>query len=314
MIFTEKEKSKVILSSLLVRHYPALYQELSDIMWKYHKGYGTVSYTKDYWVRDFMPIQTEENVFVKFIFAPDYLQDQKKYITDVDKVITHCPFAEDFMILNVPLILDGGNMVFCKGGRYGFDCSYVVMTEKVLVENPKYSKNQIETIVRCAFNEYTMEIVWLPWDRKDIFGHTDGIIRYIGTDENGKPRVLVNLELYDEEIANSMYNALAEHFEVIELKLSSYNELSWAYINCVQTQDFIIIPGIGDPITDAEALSQYKGLLPEYEDNIYQVQMHDFIKEHGGALNCCTWTIYENHLNENRLSLSSSLSSSDFSL
>jgi len=296
MIITEKEKIKVIFSSLLVRHYPALYYELCDIMWEYHKGFGTVSHTKDYWVRDFMPIQTEENVFVKFIFNPDYLQEQKKFITDVDKVITHCPFAEKYAIVNVPLVLDGGNMVFCKGNSYGIGSSYVVMTEKVLVENPKYSKNQIEEIVISAFHEYAMTIVWLPWDRKEIFGHTDGIVRYIGTNEEGRARVLVNLELYDEEIANSMYESLAKHFEVIELKLSHYDELSWAYINCVQTQDFIIIPGIGDPVTDAEALAQYKDLFPEYEDDIYQVQMHDFIKEHGGALNCCTWTIYENHI------------------
>lgn len=295
MIITEKEKSSVIFSSLLYRHYPKLVHELSDIMWKYQKGYGAVSHTKDYWVRDFMPIQTEENVFVKFIFNPDYLQEQKKYITDVDIVIKHCPFAEDYEIVNVPIILDGGNMVFCKGCRYGIDCPYVVMTEKVLVENPKYSKYQVEQIIRYAFHEYNMPIVWLPWDSKDIFGHTDGIVRYIGTDENGKPRVLVNLKLYDEEIANCMYEALVKHFEVIELKLSHYDELSWAYINCVQTQDYIIISGIGDPVTDAEVVAQYKDLFPEYEDNIYQVQMHDFIKEHGGALNCCTWTIYKNY-------------------
>jgi hypothetical protein len=72
--------------------------------------------------------------------------------------------------------------------------------------------------------------------------------------------------------------------------------LSWAYINSLQTCDFIIIPGLGDDITDAEALSQYKQLFPQYRDNIYQVQMRDFISENGGALNCLTWTIYENYL------------------
>jgi len=296
MIITEKEKSKVIFSSLFLRHYPKLYDELSDILWKYHKGSGAVFNTKDYWVRDFMPIQAEEDVFVKFIFNPDYLQDQKKYITDVDKVIKNCPFAQEYAILRVPLVLDGGNMVFCRNSRYGLDRSYVVMTEKALADNPQFSKYQIEWIIRYAFQEYAMTFVWLPWDKNDTFGHTDGIVRFIGENNEGKPKVLVNLELYDDEIADEMYNALDEQFEVIELKLSHYDELSWAYINCLQTQDFIIIPGIGNAVTDAEAVAQYKDLLPEYEDNIYQVQMHDFIKEHGGALNCCTWTIYENYL------------------
>lgn len=87
MIITEKEKSLVVFSSLFFRHYPKLEEQLHDIMLPYNKGVRMVSHTKDYWVRDFMPVQADEKVFVKFTFNPDYLQDKKKYITDVDKVI-----------------------------------------------------------------------------------------------------------------------------------------------------------------------------------------------------------------------------------
>ena len=295
MIIPEKDKTNVIFSSLLISHYPELYKQLSDIMWNYHKGYGAVCHTKDYWVRDFMPVQVDEDVFVKFIFYPDYLQDKKKYITDVDKVFKHCPFAQEYKIVNLPIILDGGNLVFCI--RY--DCldetAFVVMTEKVLAENPRLCKKQIEKLFKDAFLEPNLIIVWLPWDKEDTFGHTDGIVRYVGYNTLGRPKVLVNLELYDEEIAEQMYDALSEHFDVIELELSEYDDLSWAYINCLQTQDFIIIPGIGNTITDAEALKQYKELFPEYKGHIYQVQMREFIEEHGGALNCLTWTIKENY-------------------
>ena len=296
MIIPEKDKTNVIFSSLFISHYPELYKQLCDIMWNYHKGYGAVCHTKDYWVRDFMPVQVDEDVFVKFIFYPDYLQDKKKYITDVDKVIKHCPFAQEYKIVNLPIILDGGNLVFCI--RYdGLDeTAFVVMTEKVLAENPRLCKKQIEKLFKDAFLEPNLIIVWLPWDKEDTFGHTDGIVRYVGYNTLGRPKVLVNLELYDEAIAEQMYEALSEHFDVIELKLSKYGDLSWAYINCLQTQDFIIIPGIGNTITDAEAMKQYKELFPEYKDNIYQVQMREFIEEHGGALNCLTWTIKENYL------------------
>lgn len=291
MIIPEKEKSLVVFSSLFFRHYPKLEEQLHDIMLPYHKGVGMVCHTKDYWVRDFMPVQADEKVFVKFTFNPDYLQDKKKYITYVNKVIQHYPFAQEFKIVNLPIILDGGNLVFCKGYDGLEETAFVVMTEKVLAENPSLCKEQIETHFRYAFQEPNLIIVWLPWDKEDIFGHTDGIVRYVGSTTLGRPQVLVNLELYDEEIADQMYEALAEHFEVIELKLSEYDELSWAYINCLQTHDFIIIPGIGNPITDAEALEQYKQLFPRYEGNIYQVQMREFIAEQGGALNCLTWTI-----------------------
>ena len=112
MIIPEKEKTNVIFSSLFISHYPELYKQLSDIMWNYHKGYGAVCHTKDYWVRDFMPVQVDEDVFVRFIFNPDYLQDKQEYITDVDKVIKNCPFAQKYKIVNIPIILDGGNLVF----------------------------------------------------------------------------------------------------------------------------------------------------------------------------------------------------------
>ena len=168
------------------------------------------------------------------------------------------------------------------------------MTEKVMYENPNYSKESIEALLKCAFLESELTVVWLPWDRKDAFGHTDGIVRFLDTNKEGRPRVLVNLELYEDDIANQMYDALAEHFEVIELKLSEYDDLSWAYINCLQTADFIIIPGIGNDVTDAEAMKQYNDLFPYYKDHIYMVQMRDFIAEQGGALNCLTWTFNEN--------------------
>ena len=88
MIVTENEKSLVVFSSLLERHYSKLKAELVDIIFSYHKGLRSVFHTKDYWVRDFMPIQMDEYVFVKFVYNTDYLQDKKKYITDVDKVTT----------------------------------------------------------------------------------------------------------------------------------------------------------------------------------------------------------------------------------
>lgn len=294
MIITENEKTKVCFSNLFYIHYPELYNQLRDIIWSYHRGMGTVSNTKDYWVRDFMPIQVGDNSFVRYTYNPDYLQGQKKYITDVDKVLSRSPFLKDKSIGSIPLVVDGGNMVLCKGHEHFVETNYIVMSEKVLCENPQLckeiNKDQIRHILQSAFQLANLTIVWLPWDKKDIFGHTDGIVKYVGFIGNGKPQVLVNLNLYDDVIANQMRAVLNWHFDVIDLKLSHYDELSWAYINCLQTKDFIIIPGIGDRKTDQEAVEQYNILFPQYKRHIYQVQMRDFIAENGGALNCLTWT------------------------
>ena len=143
MIIPEKEKTNVIFSSMFISHYPELYKQLSDIMWNYHKGYGAVCHTKDYWLRDFMPAQADEDVFVRFIFNPDYLQDKQEYITDVDKVIKNCPFAQKYKIVNIPIILDGGNLVFCKGNKEHEETVFVVMTEKVLAENPRLDRKSV---------------------------------------------------------------------------------------------------------------------------------------------------------------------------
>lgn len=66
-----------------------------------------------------------------------------------------------------------------------------------------------------------------------VCGHTDGILRFVGAQKDGKPVVLTNLSVYDDGIATQMRNILMEHFYVIELNLSEYNELSWAYINAL---------------------------------------------------------------------------------
>ena len=126
-----------------------------------------------------------------------------------------------------------------------------------------------------------------------VCGHTDGILRFVGTNKDGKPVVLTNLSVYDDGIANQMRNILMEHFYVIELKLTEYDELSWAYINALQTRDVIIVPGIDNTKLDNEAMSQFIDLFPNYRGRIYQVQMKEIIKKWGGALNCCTWTVSE---------------------
>ena len=69
--------------------------------------------------------------------------------------------------------------------------------------------------------------------------------------------MLTNLSVYDDGIAAQMRNILMEHFYVIELNLYEYNELSWAYINALQTRDVIIVPGIGNTKLDNEAMSHF---------------------------------------------------------
>ena len=63
------------------------------------------------------------------------------------------------------------------------------MTEKVFQENSQIAREEVLAMLKENF--YGAEIVFLPWDKSDVCGHTDGIIHNVG---NGK--VLVNLNVY----------------------------------------------------------------------------------------------------------------------
>ena len=299
-MITEKDKHMVYFSKWMKADYPSIYNEICEILDTCGVDHDLLLGTEDYWCRDYMPVQIDKNGhFVQFVYSPDYLKDDAKYMTDTDNVLKKMDFDDSrFQVKKSQLVVDGGNIVVCEGKSQ----QYVVMTDKVMNENPTYTREQIEQMLIEAFatraDGNIPKIVWLPWDPEDKCGHTDGILRYVGINADGNPVVLTNLSLYENKYAVPMRNILNGHFEVVELTLSQYDENSWAYINCLQTDSCIIVPGIGNPITDKEALEQIKSLYPQYKDKVYQVQMKNLITKWGGALNCCTWTVTDNFKNK----------------
>ncbi len=284
---TEQYKDAIYFSSLFAWHYPNVYKEISDILVYHHIEHGTLLHTKDYWCRDYMPIQWGFKSYIQFRYEPDYLKDKPQYKTNIIPVLK--AMSRDMDITQSPLIVDGGNVVVCEANsKWIGPCMrgrkpIVIMTEKVFQENSQIDQSEVLAILKENF--YGADIVFLPWDKYDICGHTDGIIHNIG---DGK--ILVNLKVYPPEIEREMRRRLSDDFAVIDLKLSKYDENSWAYINMLQTRDVIIIPGLGLP-TDGEALSQIKELHPSYDGRIYQINIAPIIKKWGGALNCLSWTV-----------------------
>lgn len=284
---TEQYKDANYFSSLFAWHYPNVYKEISDILVYHHIEHGTLLHTKDYWCRDYMPIQWGFKSYIQFRYEPDYLKDKPQYKTNIIPVLK--AMSRDMDITQSPLIVDGGNVVVCEANsKWIGSCMrgrkpIVIMTEKVFQENSQIDQSEVLAILKENF--YGADIVFLPWDKYDICGHTDGIIHNIG---DGK--ILVNLKVYPPEIEREMRRRLSDDFAVIDLKLSKYDENSWAYINMLQTRDVIIIPGLGLP-TDGEALSQIKELHPSYDGRIYQINIAPIIKKWGGALNCLSWTV-----------------------
>ena len=112
-MITEQYKDTVYFSNLFVRHYPKVYEELSNILSRHHIAHGTLMHTKDYWCRDYMPIQWGVNTYIQFRYEPDYLTDKPQYKTNIIPVLKATSIKID--IIQSPLIVDGGNVVVCEG-------------------------------------------------------------------------------------------------------------------------------------------------------------------------------------------------------
>ena len=248
----------------------ACYDEITEKLAKHQIKYNLLPHTKDYWVRDFMPIQISDSEFIQYKYNPNYLQKEHHYITNPNRACNHLGRSTK----KIDIVLDGGNIVKCS------DC--IIMTDKVFLENNHLAKigiiNMLENSFRC-------EVVFVPWDRHEKYGHADGMVRFI----DDRKVLLNNYINFDKSLRSQIINVLQNKFEIIELeysvpKLSSH---SWAYINYLQVGKFILLPALGIP-EDKQAYEQFSTIFSDYQ--IEQVNVSEIVKL-GGALNCISWNI-----------------------
>lgn len=232
-------------------------------------------YTNDGWCRDYMPIQIEKDKFIQYRYYPDYLDDDENriYVTNPSRVINSLGIET----IKTDIIIDGGNVVKCA------DC--VIMTDKVLKENKNLCSsfmliNRLEKLFDC-------EIILLPWDEAEVYGHTDGIVRYV----SGNKLLMTNYHDFDERFANLWLNVLSEKFDiqVLSYDVAKKSPMNWAYINFLQTSQAIFVPVFGIS-EDEQALSQIAQCYPLYVNRIIPIKLTGIVKE-GGGLNCITWNI-----------------------
>lgn len=222
-----------------------------------------------------MPIQADGKHFVFYNYNPDYLQKPyyKRTITDVNLIVNIDSLRQEKWT-DLNLVMDGGNVVKC-GDK-------IIMTEKVFAENKDKKRYDV---IRLLEDTFQCDFVFLPWDREEIFGHSDGIVHYIGDN-----RVLMtNYADFDPYMARRFANVLKKHVEVIPLTYSvkRKHQRSWAYINYLQIGKLVIVPQLGIP-EDEQALRQIKEVLPQYE--VVGVPALEVVRK-GGALNCISWNV-----------------------
>ncbi len=274
----ETRSNSVFYSAKWRETCPKAYGSVIDILDKYGVPHAALSGTRDIWVRDFMPIQVSPESFRRYHYMPDYLREDKRYARLISDPLEVCRAngirADDGL---GGICIDGGNVV--HGGRK------VIMTAKVFEENPKTTVFDLARLLEMHFGA---RLIILPWDTKEMFGHADGIVRFVDDDTV----ITTNYRQFDPRMADRFRSILQAQFKTVHelhYDVEDLSSHSWAYINWLQTDKVLILPSFGIP-EDEQAFRQIERWMPEYRGRIEMADATDLIRG-GGCFNCATWTV-----------------------
>lgn len=221
------------------------------------------------WARDYMPVQVRPDRFVRFRYTPDYLKDAPEYKPDTSTILA----ALGLQVIDSDIIIDGGNIISC-GDK-------VIMTDKIIKENPNYSRVALLDKLTALLEA---EPILIHWDKHEEYGHADGMVRYMG---NG--RVLLNNYYdFDKTLRKKLLTALDSYFDITELHYNAYADNGWAYLNFLHVGQHIFIPMLENKLGDI-AFRQIAEAYPDCE--CHPIWGCDCIVREGGALNCSTWNV-----------------------
>ncbi|MET4083130.1 agmatine deiminase [Pedobacter sp. UYP30] len=277
-MITDSQANFIYLADSLPLKYPAFYAEFQKVLNKAKIAYGVLPQTKDVWAVDYMPIQVDENEFIKFNYAPDYLMDSikwKKTISDVDLICSQI----NIELKKSSIILDGGNVVRSE--------KKIIMCDKIFFENPLVAYNDLIAELKNIFQ--IDDIIFIPTHPKDKIGHADGILRFYGDNT-----VLINeFSKEDKKFEIGCKTALSNAgVGFIEIPYNPYGnskgiDATGIYINYLELGQTIILPTF-NILEDEKAIRQFETLFPKHQ--IISVHSSDLAKD-GGVLNCITWNI-----------------------
>jgi agmatine deiminase len=283
-MINDNSTDQLYLSGLLPERFPNFYRQFEEILLKYKIQFSLLSHTNDIWCRDYMPIQNGLGQLIRFQYTPDYLKG-KKYQSILTNALRVCQKLDLETVKN-DLIVDGGNVV-----HYG---NKVIMCDKVLNENKQYSKKEIIEKLRWALR--VNHVLLIPTHPEDLFGHADGILRFIN-----QRTVLVSD--YSKECPaywKALTNELKKYkLDIVKLPCNTLKnkntfDATGIYINFLQMKNIIFYPIFGLP-EDIKVEKLLNKLLPK--SKIIPVESRE-IAQQGGVLNCISWNILSNYPKE----------------
>lgn len=155
----------IYFSSLLKQQFPNLTVNLEKELNSQKIAFSYLTYTKDIWCRDFMPIQIGKDEFVLFNYFPSYLKGASQLRSDNKKVCEKHGINYTFS----PVILDGGNVV-----RFN---DKAILTDRIFTENK--TKIGDSTLLNNLEKSLKAEVIIIPTEEDDIIGHADGMVRFL---------------------------------------------------------------------------------------------------------------------------------------
>jgi agmatine deiminase len=273
----EWQTNRIYLSVRLEIDYPTVHSNIITALNNLQIQPQYLTNTKDIWARDYMPIQIWKDEFIEYRYDPDYLQGKRKGYRDLktypDIVCTKNNLPTT---IKTDLILDGGNVVKSE--------NTIILTNKVSLEN-RWTKT--ETIKRLREIFKVENVILIPWYKKEKFGHSDGVLRFINNDT-----VLISdIDQYNDPLIRKIkINGL--RIKWLKFDTAKKHKMRWAYLNFIQMENALLVPKLGID-EDEQAFNKIKDFYKDYVDTkrIVQVEIRDLVKYGGGGLNCISWTL-----------------------
>jgi len=272
-MITDQETNFVYFSKTLKQEvYSAFLKKLTKALKNNNIEHDFLSYTNSIWCRDYMPVQISQNKFVKFKYDPTYSP-----ITNAVDTCTDIGIESTVSDIKV----DGGNVVKSR--------TKVIMTERVIIDNKRHYPDRERLIKKLKEALEVEQIIIIPEDPHDPFGHADGMVRFRDGVRDEK-EVFVNDYTKEPEFKRKLYAALKKKGLVpIPMPYRPVGkglDVRGMYINYLQVGKVVFYPAYGsssDKKVDA-FFSKYFGA------NAVAVRADEIARE-GGILNCISWNI-----------------------
>jgi agmatine deiminase len=269
-------RPQVYLADTLPSRFPSTATALANGLLASGATVGKLPGTRDVWARDYMPVPTTAGHLVQFRYAPDYLRPKRWQPTITDG-------ASVAQQLGLPsqassLVVDGGNIVR-NAGR-------VVMTDKVVRENPAVPRAQLLARLAQALAADRLDLI--PAHPHDFTGHADGMLQLL----NEHTALVNDCRRQEPAFWRQLCQALHRAgLSCIPLPYNPYANPSYTsavgvYSNFLRVGTTLLVP-VYQQAEDETALKCLQSVYPRH--TLIPIDGRGLALQ-GGVFHCVTWS------------------------